>query len=145
MKFFPTLLAMSASIALAACGQGDILFADNVRINLSAVEDNPAAGYMDLHGGRVDTALVGVTADDVLRLEMHETTEVDGVARMQMVKSIAVPAGETVKMEPGGKHLMIWGVSESARKRGTMPLTLIYANDDRIRVIAEIKPAGTGG
>ena len=144
MKFFPILLAVSASIALASCGQGDILYADNAMINLSPVDDNPSAGYLDLHGGRVDTALVGVTADDVVRLEMHETVEADGMARMQTVKSIAIPAGETVKMEPGGKHLMIWGISESARKRGTMPLTLIYANDDRILVIADIKPAGSG-
>ncbi len=144
MRVVQTLLAVSASIALASCGQGDILYADNARINLSPVDDNPSAGYLDLHGGRVDTALVGVTADDVVRLEMHETVETDGMMQMQMVKSINIPAGETVKLEPGGKHLMIWGLSESARNRGTMPLTLIYSNDDRIKVIAEIKPAGTG-
>ncbi|MEO9601294.1 copper chaperone PCu(A)C [Parasphingorhabdus sp.] len=137
-----TMLAASISLVLASCGQGDILFADNAVINLSPVDGNPSAGYMDLHGGRVNVSLVGVTSDDVLRMEMHETTETNGMASMAKLKSIPVPAGKTVKLEPGGKHLMIWGVGEGAQKRGLLTMTLIYSNDDRIEINAAIKKVG---
>jgi copper(I)-binding protein len=142
MNKISIMLAASASFLLVSCGQGDILYADKAVVNLSPVEGNPSAGYMNLHGGRVDVALVGVTSDDVLRMEMHETVEKDGMASMAQLKSIPVPAGKTVKLESGGKHLMIWGVGEGSKKRGLLTMTLIYSNNDRIEINAVIKNAG---
>ncbi len=142
MNKISIMLAASTSLLLASCGQGDILYADKAVVNLSPVEGNPSAGYMDLHGGRVDVELVSVISDDVLRMEMHETTEKDGMMSMAQLKSIAVPAGKTVKLEPGGKHLMIWGVGEGSKKRGLLTMTLIYSNDDRIEINAVVKNAG---
>lgn len=142
MNRIAILFAASASLLLASCGQGDVLHADKAVINLSPVEGNPSAGYMNLHGGRIDVALVGVTSDDVLRMEMHETSEKDGMMTMAKLKSIPVPAGKTVKLEPGGKHLMIWGVGEGSKKRGLLTMTLIYSNDDRIEIDAVIRKAG---
>ena len=142
MNKIAILLAASASLLLASCGQGDFLHADKAVVNLSPVDGNPSAGYMNLHGGRVDVALVGVTSDDVLRMEMHETVEKNGMTSMAKLKSIPVPAGKTVKLEPGGKHLMIWGVGEGSKQRGLLTMTLIYSNDDRIEINAVIKKAG---
>ena len=142
MNKISIMLAASATFMLASCGQGDVLYADKAVVNLSPVEGNPSAGYMDLHGGRVDVELVGVTSDDVLRMEMHETTEEDGMMSMAKLKSIPVPAGKTVKLEPGGKHLMIWGIGNGTKKRGLLKMTLIYSNDDRIEINAVIKKAG---
>jgi copper(I)-binding protein len=142
MNKISIMLAASTSLLLASCGQGDILYADKAVVNLSPVEGNPSAGYMDLHGGRVDVDLVSVISDDVLRMEMHETTEKDGMMSMAPLKSIPVPAGKTVKLEPGGKHLMIWGVGEGSKKRGLLTMTLIYSNDDRIEINAVVKNAG---
>ncbi|WP_339827218.1 copper chaperone PCu(A)C [uncultured Parasphingorhabdus sp.] len=142
MNKISIMLAASTSLLLASCGQGDILYADKAVVNLSPVEGNPSAGYMDLHGGRVDVELVSVISDDVLRMEMHETTEKDGMMSMAQLKSIPVPAGKTVKLEPGGKHLMIWGVGEGSKKRGLLTMTLIYSNDDRIEINAVVKNAG---
>ncbi|GAB5488037.1 MAG: hypothetical protein Pars2KO_16070 [Parasphingorhabdus sp.] len=120
--------------------------ADNAVVKVSPVEGNPSVAYMDLHGGRIEVDLVGVTSDDVVRLEMHETTEEDGMAMMKPMKSVNILPGAKVKMEPGGKHLMLWGVSETAIKRGSLQFKLIYSNDDRILIDARIEkptPAGT--
>ncbi len=138
--------AATAALMLASCGQGDVLRADNAVVKVSPVEGNPSVAYMDLHGGRVEVDLVGVTSDDVVRLEMHETTEEDGMAMMKPMKSVNILPGAKVKMEPGGKHLMLWGVSETAIKRGSLQFKLIYSNDDRILIDARIEkptPAGT--
>lgn len=142
MNKISIIFAASASLLLASCGQGDVLYADKAVVNLSPVEGNPSAGYMDLHGGRLDVELVAVTSDDVLRMEMHETVEKDGMASMNKIKSIPVPAGKTVKLEPGGKHLMIWGVGEGSLNRGLLTMTLIYSNNDRIQINAVVKKAG---
>lgn len=138
--------AATAALMLASCGQGDVLRADNAVVKVSPVEGNPSVAYMDLHGGRIEVDLVSVTSDDVVRMEMHETTGDDGMAMMRPIKSINILPGAKIKMEPGGKHLMLWGVSPSAIKRGKLEFKLIYSNDDRILIDAVIEkpvPAGT--
>ena len=141
-KEFSIFFAAIMSIFLASCGQGDVLYVDKAVVTLSPVDGNPASGYLEIHGGRQDVSLVSVTADDVNRLEMHETVETDGVAMMQPVKSVVIPAGETVKFEPGGKHLMIWGVGGGSVAQGKLTMTFIFSNDARIEYDAVVRKIG---
>ena len=143
MKQLSTLLAPVAVLFLSSCGQGDVLHVEKAEVRLSPVEGNPAVGYMELHGGRLDVDLVSVVSDDVLRMEMHETVTEDGVAKMKPLKKVAIPRGDVVKFEPGGKHLMIWGVGPYSKQRGLLTMTLIYSNDDRIEIDAAVKTAGS--
>ncbi|MEP2103589.1 MAG: copper chaperone PCu(A)C [Parasphingorhabdus sp.] len=141
-KQLSIIFASLAVIFLSACGQGDVLRVDEVVVNLSPVDGNPSSGYMTIHGGPDDVSLVSVIADDVMRMEMHETVEKDGMAQMQTLKEVAVPAGEKVKFEPGGKHLMIWGVGGGSIHRGSLRMIFIFSNDDRIQVDGIIKQVG---
>lgn len=52
--------------------------------------------------------LVGGSTPVAERLELHESTLVDGVARMRPAKEgIEIQAGETVSLKPGGAHIML--------------------------------------
>lgn len=143
MKRLSVIFAALASFLLASCGQGDVLHVEDAVINLSPVDGNPSSGYMTLHGGPQDVELLSVVSDDVLRMEMHETVTKGGVATMKQLKSVHIPAGEDVKFEPGGKHLMIWGIGNGSKKLGLLRMILIYSNDDRIEIEAVIKKQGT--
>ncbi len=59
---------------------------------------NQGSGPLTITGGR--TAL----AD---RVELHDTSEVDGMLRMRQRESVTVPAGGSVDFAPGGLHLML--------------------------------------
>ena len=141
-KQLSVFFASLAVIFLSACGQGDVLRVDDVVVNLSPVDGNPSSGYMTIHGGPDDVSLVSVIADDVMRMEMHETVEKDGMARMQTLSDVPVPAGGKIMFEPGGKHLMIWGVGQGSIQRGLLRMIFIFSNDDRIQVDAVIREAG---
>lgn len=142
-KHISIIFASIAALFLTACGQGDVLMVNEAVVNLSPVDGNPSSGYFTVHGGKEDVTLLAVTADDTMRMEMHETVEEDGVSKMQTLNKIAVPAGGTVKFEAGGKHLMIWGVGSGSLKRGTLRMIFIFSNNDRIQVDAVInKPGG---
>ena len=54
--------------------------------------------------------LIGASSASVRAIEIHTTLMDDGVMRMRRLQSVAVPAGETVRFEPGGRHLMLFGV-----------------------------------
>lgn len=66
-------------------------------------------GYLTIvNTGKEADRLVGGTTPAAERLELHESTLVDGVARMRPAKQgIGIPAGETVNLQPGGAHIML--------------------------------------
>lgn len=137
------LIALAAPLALSACGDPAPTYIDQAWVRLSPNKDRPAAGYFVAHGGDAGTQLRGVLTDYALKVEMHETVDEGGVMTMKPVSSVDIPAKGTVAFAPGGKHLMLWGVNDTAISRGKMQLTFLLANGDRLLVDAVIrKPEG---
>lgn len=117
-----------------------------------------SAVYLTLIGGDTDDALVGVTvsADVVGTAEVHETVADDGGAdmgdsnmgdadpgggmmTMREVDSIAIPAGGTVALEPGGYHIMLLGLTEDLVVGDTIEVTLDFESGNTETVTAEVK------
>ena len=137
------LIALAAPLALAACGDPAPTYIDQAWIRLSPNKDRPSAGYFVAHGGDSATRLRGVLTDYALKVEMHESVEENGVMTMKPINSVDIPAKGTVTFAPGGKHLMLWGVNDTAISRGNMQLTFLLDNGDRLLVDAVIrKPEG---
>ncbi len=144
MRAFFTLLALAAPFTLAACGDPAPTYIDQAWVRLSPNKDTPSAGYFVVHGGDAATQLRDVLTDYALKVEMHESMDHDGMMMMQKVDSVDIPAKTKVAFAPGGKHLMIWGVNDTAISRGKMTLTFLLANGDRLLVDAAIqKPAAS--
>ncbi|MEQ8483900.1 MAG: molybdate ABC transporter substrate-binding protein [Pseudomonadales bacterium] len=89
-------------------------------------------GYFNVtnQGGRPVT-LVGARADGVRAIEMHTTLHEDGMARMRRLPEVVVAPGETVAFEPGGRHLMLFGVAAVPE---TLIVVLVTAGGDEIAV-----------
>ena len=84
-------------------------------------------------GQSADT-LVGASSPVAEKVEMHETSIVDGMARMRPLSAIAIPPGTTVKIQPGGIHLMLVGLKTPLERGQTAPLALEFRNAGRITV-----------
>ena len=143
------LFALLAPLALAACGDPAPTYIDQAWVRLSPNKETPSAGYFVAHGGDAGVQIRGVLTDYALKVEMHESVDKDGMMTMERIDSVDIPAKGEVAFAPGGKHLMLWGVNDTAISRGKMQLTFLMANGDRLLVDAVIrKPeaagAGTG-
>lgn len=81
------------------------------------------AGYFQLTNRTGNSmTLIGAISEQIRSIEMH-TTIVDGdMMRMRRLKTIPIPAGETIRFEPGGMHLMIFGL----RTSGDITITLQF-------------------
>jgi hypothetical protein len=132
---------------LASCAPEPVLRADQIVVQASPIPSNPSAAYMTVYGGPEDAELLAVMSDYARKVEMHETIEKDGMSSMAMLDKVPIPAKSEVKFEPGGKHLMLWGVSNDTIKRGTMPFIFVFSTGKRIEVTGIVKPMGakTGG
>lgn len=51
--------------------------------------------------------LVGFTSPACDRVELHRTSYRGDVARMERISRFRLPAGDTLRLEPGGIHLMM--------------------------------------
>ena len=108
-----TRVALLFTLLLGAMGcqqPADIDVADaRVRAMLPGMDKT--AGYMRI-ANRTDQVkvLVAVSMPGIRAIEIHETTEVDGMMRMRPLTELSLPAGATVTLSPGGRHLMLIGV-----------------------------------
>ena len=100
----------------------------------------PAAGYLTITGGDVADALVSAKSPIATSVEIHETTaDASGMTGMQPVEQIDVAVGDTVKLEPGGYHLMLMGVTDMPAVGSTVELSLTFEQAGEITVQAEVK------
>ena len=132
-----------AGLMITGCEPTPVLGVDQAYINLSPVDGNPSAGYLTIRGGPQDVELLSVTSPYIKRTEIHETVTENGLSKMRGIESINVPAGRTVKLEPGGKHLMLWGVNSGSVSDGKLFFIASFSNGDEFRVPAVIRKMGS--
>ncbi len=99
------------------------------------------AAYFDITSP-VDDALTGVSVDMSVAMmaQIHETTmKDDGTMGMQEVNEIALPAGETVSLKPGGYHVMLMNLKAPLDTGSTVTLTLELKSGATVEVDAEVR------
>lgn len=66
------------------------------------------AGYAELaNGGDAPLRVVGASSAGFRAVELHEIRMDQGVMRMRALESVVVPARGSVRLAPGGDHLML--------------------------------------
>lgn len=118
------------------------LSANGGRLVLPAVPGNPGAAYLTVANGNATEATVAaVYVSDAERAEIHETKG----GAMAALKTVPVPAGQSVAFAPGGKHVMVFGIAQSVKAGGSAELTLTFADGDKLSVPLTVEAAGGMG
>ncbi len=87
------------------------------------------AGYMTLVNiGSKDLSLVNIDSPLFAGIEMHETVIQDGAYRMREVANYTIPAGSQLRLEPGGKHLMLKNPNRPLAIDQAIDFTLHFAS-----------------
>ena len=137
----PPRLLIAAGFALAFAG---VAVAEErvgeVRVVAAWARATPgptAAAYLELRNeaGAADR-LVGAASPLAERIEFHEHRSSGGVMSMTAVPEIVLPPGETVRLRPGGTHLMLFRIERPLKLGDTFPLTLSFERAGSITVEA---------
>jgi copper(I)-binding protein len=95
----------------AGCTPAGDLDVSDARIRELIPGQDKTVAYLTLHNrGAAPITLVGAETDMARTVEMHTTRQDGDVMRMRRLTSVEIPAGGTVRFEPGGNHLMLFGV-----------------------------------
>jgi periplasmic copper chaperone A len=76
-------------------------------------------------GAKADL-LLSVDTPIARNVEIHESREVQGSVRMREVASVECPPGVTVKIAPGGLHVMLLGLTRPLTAGMTFPASLHF-------------------
>jgi copper(I)-binding protein len=102
-------------------------------------------GFLKITGGATADKLLSASADVSKAVELH-TMEMDGnVMRMRQIPAIDVPAGGTVELKPGGRHVMFMGLTQPLKAGTRFPLTLRFEKAGEVKVDVEIAAQAPGG
>jgi hypothetical protein len=154
--FSRLLLAPLALLALASCGGEDSatdvgaetemggvagVTVEDAWARTSSMNAENGAVYMLLTSATDDAVVsASVDMDVAMAAEVHETTMAeDGSMGMQMVMSVALPAGQTVTFEPGGYHIMLMGLVEPLAAGDIITVTLTLESGSTVTVDAEVR------
>jgi len=87
----------------------------------------PAAGYFTLtNSGGQPALLDGASSPGCAQLMLHRSVATNGMASMQMVPSVAVPAHGSLTFGPGGYHLMCMQPAAAMKVGASVPVTLRF-------------------
>lgn len=103
-----------------------------------------AGGYLAIEnkGGTADR-LIGGTTDVAGAVEVHEMSEKDGVMTMRPLNSgLTIEAGKSVKLAPGGYHLMLMGLKSGLKQGDKLPITLEFEKAGKVKVPFDVQGVG---
>lgn len=81
------------------------------------------AAYMNLKSDQA-AKLVAIKTPVADSVEIHEMSMKNGVMKMRMQEALDLPAGQTVKLEPGGFHLMLIDLKKPLKAGDKIELSL---------------------
>lgn len=98
------------------------------------------AGYFTISNtGTSDISIVDVDTRASRAIEVHQHVMRDGMMRMRRVPELTLEAGETVVFQPGGYHLMMFGVKNAFKPGDRVEFTLHFSDGDSVSFDAEVR------
>lgn len=98
------------------------------------------AGYFTLTNQSNEPALlVGASTEAARAVEVHQHVLIEGMMRMRRIPELVIGSGQTIVFQPGGYHLMVFGVKSPFIVGGQVEFTLHFADGDQKTIQADIR------
>lgn len=134
-RFIPLLAAVMVAPAIAHQYELGKLVIGHPWSRPTAAGMPMGVAYLSItnNGSEAET-LISASSPAAASVQFHQTTIADGMARMRPLAEITVAPGATVKIEPGGIHLMLVDLKAPLEPGKLVPLTLVFRKAGAITV-----------
>ncbi|NOU41695.1 MAG: copper chaperone PCu(A)C [Methylotenera sp.] len=112
-----TLLCMSCSAQAA-------LKVTNAWVKPTAPGQSVAAAYMTLTTSE-DVKVIGASSSIARSVEIHEMNMSGNVMKMRQLEELALKAGKSEMLAPGGYHLMLQDIKHQIKAGEVVPMVLV--------------------
>jgi len=106
-----------------------------------------AGGYLTIENkGTAPDRLTAASGDIAGKVEIHEMAMNNGVMTMRpLEKGLEIEPGKTVKLAPGGYHLMLMELKNPLRQGEKVPLELQFEKAGKVAVSLDVQGVGAQG
>ena len=104
-----------------------------------------AGGFMKIENKGTADQLVSASSPVAGEVQLHEMAMEGNVMKMRQVKDIAVPAGGSVELKPGGLHLMFMNIKAPLTAGESVPVKLKFAKAGEVEVKMPVNAMGQSG
>jgi copper(I)-binding protein len=106
-----------------------------------------AGGYLTIENmGSAPDRLIGGAADIANKVEVHEMATNNGVMTMRpLEKGLTIEPGKTVKLAPGGNHLMLFDLRSPLKQGDKVPVTLEFEKAGKVKLSLDVQGVGAQG
>ncbi|AKJ28674.1 hypothetical protein AAW51_1983 [Caldimonas brevitalea] len=102
------------------------------------------AAYLAIENrGQAADKLIAAQLPQANSTELHNMAMEGTVMRMRSVDGVELPPGQTVRLKPGGLHLMLLGLKTPLKTGESLPLTLRFQHAGELTVPLTVGPAPT--
>ena len=127
-----------------ACAQARTLSAQDAWIRATPGSD-VAAAYLTLHNTGTDpVVVVGVRSARAGHAMIHETSIANGQSTMRPHEPLRIAGGATVRLAPGGLHIMLQMLTGPLAPGDEVPLQLLLQGGGTLTVSARVRALGDG-
>jgi len=129
--------AWSASAAHAAA----VVDVKDAWVRATVPGQKVAGAYLEIQS-RSAARLVGVRSPLAKSAEIHSMSNEGGVMKMRHLDALDLPAGQSVRLEPSGNHIMLFDIKQPLEPGARVPLTLIIEQKGKkksVEVQAEVR------
>jgi copper(I)-binding protein len=106
-----------------------------------------AGGYLTIENkGSASDRLVGSSSDVAGKVEAHEMVMNNGVMKMRPLdKGLTIEPSKTVKLAPGGHHLMLMDLKDPLKQGDKVPVTLEFEKAGKVTLSMAVQGVGAQG
>jgi periplasmic copper chaperone A len=103
-----------------------------------------AGGYLTIENkGTAPDRLISGAGDVAGRVEIHEMAMNNGVMTMRPLdEGLAIEPGKTVKLAPGGFHLMLMDLKNPLKQGDKVPLVLVFEKAGKVNLSLDVQGVG---
>lgn len=142
-------LAAFSAVVVAAPVRADDVKAGDLVISQAWSRATPggakvAGGFLTIENkGSTTDKLVAVSAEIAGKVEVHEMAMDNGVMKMRPLdKGLVIEPGKTVKLAPGGNHLMLQDLKRPFKQGDKVPVTLEFEKAGKVAVSLDVQGVG---
>lgn len=132
------------ALAAAACGQTarEPVVVDDAWANATPVGASVAAVYLKVTTRDADT-LIAASTTVADHIEMHTSSEENGMMRMRPLPTVPLEAGKPFTFAPGGAHFMLMDLRQPLQDGLRFPMTLQFQNAGELTVQVQVVEPGS--
>jgi hypothetical protein len=149
MKRFMFVAAALFAVCFTGTAQAEDVMAGPLKISAPWARATPkgaavGGGYMTItNTGTAPDRLIGGSTDVAGKFEIHEMKMDNGVMKMRPVEGgLEIKPGQTVKLDPGGYHIMLMGMKQQLKEGEHFKATLDFEKAGKVNV--DFAVAGIG-